>query len=182
MNAAQHLEKYLGLIQRGWSSNSLPGIQVCLFTQQPGPGLQTLTTLGLSNAVLSMSDDRRVRQELVFAVDAARSPDDYAKLLLHVADEVRSSGRALLRGDVVPLESSIAVNSAAAALYASSPTAYPDTFSTLEESAPPTVFVWLFPLFPGEVIFVRRWGWDAFESRLEAKNPDLFDVRRSTIA
>ena len=97
MNSAQHLEHYLGRMERGWSSESLPGIQVCLFQDQPSPGVLTLTTLGLSNTVLSMNKVRRVRQELVFAVASDEKPDDYAKLLLDVAGRLRSNGPALLR-------------------------------------------------------------------------------------
>lgn len=181
MNSAEHLERHLGRMERGWSSDSLPGVQICLFPDQPASGVLTLSTLGLSNTVLSMNDDRRVRQELILAVTADEEPDGYAKLLLHVADQLSSSGRALLRGDVVMLQSPIARGSSAAALYASIPTAYPEELSTLSETAPPTVFVWLFPLLPSETAFVRKSGWNEFETQLELRNPDLFDVRRKAV-
>jgi len=118
MNPAQHLELHLGRMERGWSSKSLPGIQICLFRDQPIPNVSTLTTLGLSNSALVMNEGRRVRQELVFATDAEQPPDDYAKLLLHVAEGLHASGRALLRGDIVSLESPITACSAADASYA----------------------------------------------------------------
>jgi len=66
-------------------------------------------------------------------------------------------------------------------VYASIPTVYADGFSMLKESAPPTVFVWLFPLLPDETAFVQQSGWSEFENRLELINPDLFDVCRTTV-
>jgi hypothetical protein len=182
MNAVQHLEAYLGPVDYGWSSESLPGIQICLFRNKPSPGVLTITTLGLSNTVLSMDAGRRVRQELVVGVTGDEDVPNFAKLLLHVADQLLSSRRALLRGDVVALPSSVALGSAAEALYASIPTAYPDEFWTLDDSSPPTVFVWLFPLLPSEASFVANEGWDEFEIRLEERNCDPFDVRRIAVA
>src|SRR6185295_5135584 len=103
MNAAEHLERHLGPMERGWSSNSLPGVQVCLFRNQPSPGVITLTTLGLSSTVLAMSGDRNVRQELLLAVRDNRPPEELGKLLLHVAELLVRRGGGLLRGEVLAL-------------------------------------------------------------------------------
>jgi Suppressor of fused protein (SUFU) len=181
MNAAEHLESHLGPMEVGWSSSSLPGVQICLFRDRPVAGVITLTTLGLSNTVLAMSTDRRVRQELLIATPDDRAPEEFGKLLLHIAERLQKRGQALLRGDVVPLGDKLTVDSAADALYASMPVVFPEGLATLADSSPPTVFVWLIPLLPSEVTFVESSGWNEFEDRLEAVDPDVFDLCRDSV-
>lgn len=181
MNIAFHLEKHLGEIEQGWSSDSLPGIQVCLFRNQPDDGLLTLTTLGLSNHVLEMPGGRSVRQELTLVVPDEASLSASAKLLLHVAECVLKKHQAILRGEVLSLGARIDANASASALYVSTPVVFSDEFSTLYDTIPPTVIVWLFPVLPAEERFIVSSGWSAFEDRLEAVNPDLFDVLRPSV-
>ena len=181
MNAAEHLEQHLGQMEQGWSSASAPGLQVCLFRNQPAAGVNTLSTLGLSNLDLAMASGRSVRQELMITIPGDRSPDEFAKLMLHVAERLVRTGRALLRGDVVSLGSTIASDSSADALYASIPVVFPEALATLRDTSPQTVFVWLVPLLPTEVAFVQASGWSDFEDRLEAAEPDLFDLRREAV-
>jgi hypothetical protein len=182
MNVADHLEQHLGQMARGWSSSSMPGVQVCLFLDQPTPGVTTLATLGLSNTVLSMMDGRAVRQELLMAFHGSRPPEEFAQILLHVADQMCRDDRALLRGDIVPLGSRVATDSAADALYASVPVVFPEGFATLKDTIPPTVFVWLIPLLRAEVELIRTSGWTEFEDRLETAEPDLYDLGRGSVA
>lgn len=181
MNAAEHLELHLGQMDRGWSSSSVSGVHACLFRDQPVPGAITLTTLGLGNTILSMQDGRTVRQELLFAVHAERSPDEFASLLLHLADGIIATGRALLRGEVLALGSKLATDTTAEAVYATMPSVFPDALATLNGTAPPTVFVWIVPLLPSEVTFVNVSGWSKFEDRLESAQPDLFDISRPPV-
>lgn len=121
MDLSQHLEKHLGRIDQGWSSASLPGVQVCLFPDQPREDVMTSATLGLRNTVLNMQGKRQVRQELLFATYVDRAPDEFGQLLLHVADEILKTGRAPLRADVLPLGDRVAADSNAEFLYASMP-------------------------------------------------------------
>lgn len=181
MNAAQHLEYYLGPMDRGRSCDTIAGVQICLFRDQPTTGVNTLATLGLSNAVLEMSQNRKVRQELLFAVRDGISLEESGKLLIHVADTLRTRARAVLRGDVIRPGGRVAASSDADALYASVPVVFPEGLATLEDSVPATVVVWLFPLLPTEVAFGDSRGWSEFEDRLESANPDLFDVSRDSI-
>lgn len=181
MNVAEHLERNLGPISTGWSSSSLAGVQVCLFEPQPGPGLFTLATLGLSLSPLGLTPSKSVRQELLFVVQDFRPPNEFVQLVLHVADELTTKRRGLLRGEVVALESRIAADSDAMALYASLPVVFSDSLATLDTTIPPTVFVWLFPVLPAEVQLIQSAGWEAFEDRLEAEQPDLFDFSRCSV-
>lgn len=181
MNAAEHLEMFLGLMNGGWSSRSLPGIQICLFPDQPVSGINTLATLGLSNTILVMEDKRSVRQELLLAVPDDRQPEEFAKLLLTVAEQLETNKKALMRGEVIHLGEQIAMDSHANALYSSMPVLFPAGIATLADSAPPTVIVWLIPLLPSEVSFIESSGWSEFEDRLEAVDPDLFNLCRESI-
>jgi hypothetical protein len=180
VNAAEHLERHLGPMEGGWSSASCPGVQICLFRNQPSAGVLTFATLGLSNTTLAMSQDRTVRQELLLAVRDDRLAEEVAKLLFHVADLLIRRKGALLRGEVIHIGDSIG-GGRADALYAAIPVAFPQDLATLECSSPPTVVVWLVPLQPAEVAFVESCGWSEFEHRLEAADPDLFDLSRSSV-
>lgn len=181
MNTIEHLELHLGAIDRGYSADSTPGVQVCVFRDQPIHGIATLSTLGLSGSQLAMPRGRLIRQELMLTLPGAYPPEDFAKLLLHVAERPLRSGRALLRGDVIALGGAIAGGGAADSFYASIPVVFPEALATLQDTKPPTVFVWLIPLFPTERRFVKACGWSEFESRLEAADPDLFDLRRKPV-
>ena len=182
MNAAEHLERHLGPIDRGWSSQSCPGVQVCLVPNRPSQGVATLATLGLSNTILALSGERQVRQELLLSARDGWPVEELGKVMLHVVDLVLQRGRALLRGDVIHLGSAIATGSNADALYASIPVVFPEELATLKYSTPPTVFVWLVPLYRSEAAFVESSGWTKFEDRLEATDPDLFDLSRAIIS
>lgn len=181
MNAAEHLEHHLGRIERVWSSDDCPGVSVCLFRGVPRAGAVTLATLGLSEHVLALNDTRQVRQELLLMVRDTHPLDDLRDVLFHIAHEVMERHHALLRGDVIRLGYTLTEDSAARALYASIPVILPDEFSVLEGSAPATVFVWLVPLLPAEAQLAKELGWNDFEDRLEAADPDLLDLSRASI-
>ncbi|MBX7114758.1 MAG: suppressor of fused domain protein [Myxococcaceae bacterium] len=181
MNALEHLEKHLGLVERGWKFESPAGLQVCLFRNQPQPGLVTLATLGLSNHVLAMSNGRTVRQELLFGLPADGQLNRFAPLLAHVADCILREHRALLRGEVFPVGEKLSPQATSQDLYVSMPVAFPDDLAELSDSTPATVFVWLMPLMPKEAAFVRDVGWNKLESRLEAADVDVFDLQRESV-
>jgi hypothetical protein len=133
-----------------------------------------------------MPKERGVRQEFLFALriaDRAPSPEALSRVLIHVADLVLRTKRALLRGEVVSIGEPPINDAGCSDLYASLPVAFPDGLETFMESAPPTVYVWLFPLHPHESRFVRDHGWSDFEDRLEAALPpvDLFDMNRKSV-
>lgn len=177
MSAADHLERHLGPMERGWASSNVPGVQVCLFPDQPFKGAFTLATLGLSNTVLTLGGGREVRQELLLGCLDARQVDDLAKLLFAIAELVLTAGQALLRGQVIPLGERI-VDSSANALYASIPVVFPEGLETIEDSTPATVVVWLVPLMAPETALVSSVGWSEFEVHLESADPPLFDLHR----
>lgn len=152
-----------------------------MFADRPAAGVTTLATLGLSTAVLSMGGNREVRQELLLAFADADGTEELAKLLLSVAEGMLDRGRALARGEVIGNHPSTPVGTVPPELYASMPVVYPQGLTTLADSNPATVFVWLVPLRVPETEFIRAKGWNAFEDLLQDADPDLFDLRRVSI-
>lgn len=178
-----HLESHLGRISRGWGDygGDLKSLQVCRFEDAPMQGVVTYVTLGLSHHVLSMPKGRAVRQELVLAVAHEYASDDLAKLLAYVAERILGEHQAILRGDVIPLGSSVARGSELSSLYVSLPVAFPDGLATYSGTDPATVFAWLVPVHDLEAKLVRRMGWSQLEDHFEGSNPDLFDLGRASV-
>lgn len=182
MSIVEHLEAHLGTIAGGWSRKSeTQSLQVVRFADRPDPSVSTFATLGLSRHVLAMPREREVRQELLFAAHDRYPADRIASFLLSFAEYVGDRHRALLRGDVVGPADPLIPGVAATAVYASLPVVYPDGLATFRGSEPPTVLVWLIPLLPDEAPWVKAHGWSAFEDRLEAAEPDLFDLDRPPV-
>jgi hypothetical protein len=179
----QHLERHLGPIARGWAGyeGELVGMQVCLFEERPIPATVTYATLGLSRHILAMPRGREVRQELLLTVRRGFADQNIAKLLAHVAEGLLRKHRALLRGQVLPLGHPIARGSRCNSLYVALPVVFPDPLATCADTQPPTVFAWLLPAHAQEAELVARLGWNEFEDRLEAADPDLFDLERPPV-
>lgn len=129
-----------------------------------------------------MNEGLTVRQELLFAIRSEQFSEQHVHVILDVVEEVLRQNRALLRGESINLPYVIPGSCMARALYASIPVLFPEGLATLKSTSPPTVFVWLFPLLPEEKALIESCGWDTIEDRLEAANPDLFDVCRESMA
>ena len=182
MSISTHMERHLGTIERGWSTSmGATGVQVCRFRDQPYPSASTYATLGLSHHVLHLKESREVRQELLLSVQASQAQEKLAATLFEVATCMLQEHRALLRGEVIHLGAPLPHGVEATALYASLPALFPESLATYSGTEPPTVFVWLFPIFPGEARFIAAHGWSAFEDLLEQRAPDLFDLHRVPI-
>lgn len=180
---ANHLEQNLGQISRGWGGFAahLGGLRVCLFEDKPVTGVDTYSTLGLSDHVLRMPHGRTVRQELLLSVHERFAGSDLPNLLSWVSESVIGSHSALLRGEVVELGHPIRRASQCRALYVAAPVAFPDGLAVFRGTAPPTVFAWLVPIGDSEQSVVSATGWSEFERQLEAAKPDLYDLDRASI-
>jgi hypothetical protein len=182
MSVAEHLERYLGPIAEGWSlRDSDTGIQVVRFDDKPDPGVSTLSTLGLSRHTLGMPRDRTVRQEILMVIRSEADLEAAAAALLSLAMPLAATHRAFLRGEVVGPGNPVIEGSPMNAFYATRPTVFPDGLATYEGSEPPTVVVWMIPIHSKEAAFARVNGWSDFEDRLEALQPDLFNLQRHAL-
>ena len=101
--------------------------------------------------------------------------------MLRFADLVLSKHEALLRGQVIGPGKSLFSHSEMNAIYISIPVIFEEGFNTFEGSSPPTVLVWLVPIFADEARYVEKYGWGKFEDILEQKNPDLWNIERQSV-
>jgi len=171
-----HFERYLGESAGGWSQDAagvrLP-FDVLSFTDAPHAGATSYATAGLSASALR-SPKKTVRMELILAMPAGQAFADAVRVLVRVGEEVLARKQALLRGDVVKL-GEVFSGSQVNSVYAAVPVYYPDGMSQFDGIA----VGWLIPVFDSEAKYVKRHGWQAFEDRFVAADPDLVDLRRS---
>jgi hypothetical protein len=101
--------------------------------------------------------------------------------LFSLCEAITNRGKAVLRGEVIPLSSEIAKRIGFEAVYCAIPVFFDDGFATYGESSPSTVIVWALPIYQREVDYIEKNGWEAFENLLEEKDPDLCALDRTPI-
>jgi hypothetical protein len=182
MNIAEHAEKFLGNISRGWREKQSPdGLQVVCFERAPFDTVDTFMTLGLSHHELKISQERRVRQEFILPIERENSSDSLPSLLFSICEFVLTKHDAVLRGQVIRLPKEVTQKFGFDAFYCAIPVFMENEFSTFGLSTPSTVIVWLMPIYEREASYVDANGWNDFESLLEEKEPDLFCLRRKSV-
>lgn len=184
-NVAEHLERMLGPIGWGWSSDErgdrLP-FYVLRFNQVPLPGVVAYATLGLGrHAVESRVSDNWIRLELLILLREDQAEGPFPGILQDVALGSVLSGRPLLRGDVIGPHGPLVPGSAMEALYVTMPVYFADEFATATESGEQVVIAWLVPISVQEANFVGQHGWSAWEDLLVEVDPDLTDISRDSL-
>jgi Suppressor of fused protein (SUFU) len=183
VDVPEHIEKYLGNIEYGWSlANEAAGFQIVKVSNQPAPAVTTYSTLGMSRTKLIMPKNRVVRQELIFSAFEGYNSPKIASFLLNFGDSVLRSGRALLRGDVLGPYSSLTQGAHVNFIYCTVPVMFDSRLATMVDSDPATVFVWLMPITDREAQFVKSNGWSKFEDILETSSPNFWDLDRPSMA
>lgn len=180
MTIIEHVEKYLGPIDHGWKDND-SDFQVVSFKDSPGETVSTFLSLGLSNHVMKLSKSREVRQELVLSVYSIAIGSMVVSIMLSLCEAIAGRGKAVLRGEVIPLSQEVAKRIGFDAVYCAIPVFFDDEFCTYDESSPPTVMVWVLPIYQGEAEYIDAHGWDKFEDLMEEKDPDLCSLGRKSI-
>jgi hypothetical protein len=179
-----HVEKYLGPIGREWaeleSGQSLP-FSVVEVKGSPVVRTTSLVTVGFSDAILRFPSGRPTRQELVLAYDNVFAQENTQGLIARVGLDRIESGRAVARGETIGPNGRLFPSSRLEALYGALPVYFPEHFGVSRETDPPTNFLWLVPVGPNEVRFVRECGWEAFEDLMVKTDPDLLDMDRREI-
>ena len=172
-----HLERHLGRMSGGYTAGT---IQVGSFRDIPQPGVTTLVTLGLSKHILRTPRGKNLRQELVTTAATKHDADRLGGFLSSLAESLARSHRAVLRGELLGPSESIAGTNMRSA-YATVPSLFPEEFGQLDGTDPDTVFAWIIPVTDDEATFVRGHGWSRFETALEAREPDLFNLERASV-
>lgn len=182
MNLIEHIETTLGQIQRGWEVTCLGfDFQIVKIRNRDFEEVITYMTLGFSDLILKLSESKDVRQELIFSIyeEDQEKEDLVLESIMEIATSILDNNAAILRGDVVQLHRA---NNPMYGLYATSPSFVNGDFAVFDHSLPPTVMVWLFPVFQKEHILIQNSDWNTFESLLEKNHTDALDFDRPSIA
>lgn len=184
MSLVEHLERYLGEIDAGWSrdadGNEMP-FQIVRFPRGSGSGTISFATLGLSRYPLRSTSGKEIRQELLMIIPDDLRDGPIPGLLQQIGKEELAVGRPLLRGEAIGPRGELIPGSAMEAMYAAIPVYLPDDFAVYEGDDGQVAVVWLVPISADEAIYVRTHGWRAFEDRLVENDPDLTDFFRPSL-
>jgi len=182
MSLIEHIESYLGKISEGWKDNDNDvGLQVLAFREAPALAETVYMTVGLSRHELTIGEQKKVRQELVLPVHHTGPSNAIVSWLLAICEMILNDHVGLLRGQVLRLSAEAARVVGFEAVYCAIPVFLDIGFATFRGSDPPTVIVWVIPIYSREADFVDANGWSAFEDLLESRNPDLFSLKRDAI-
>lgn len=178
-----HYEAFLGPMHAGWSRTPTGApipFRLASFLNVPPDGLSVVATLGVSNVpLISERTGRELRQEFVIALrerDVDRAAG--AAWLVDVGLDAVRSGRALLRGEVLHMETEIAPGSSMRSLYAAPPILFPAGFAQVRTASFDIAICWLLPITPGEVRIVAEEGWQRLEASFDEGDVDLTDMLR----
>lgn len=179
-----HFESRLGRMEGAWSPpahavNGSP--QVGCFRGGLLAPAQFFATIGLHRTGLTApAPGGHLHLELIigdYPQDGGAGP--LPDVLDWVADRVVAGGRAVSRGDVIPLPIPLGPGGRMTALYAAAPVYFDDDFaSALIENGTTVFVVWLLPVGAGEAAFITNRGREAFEQELVRQDPDLLDLGR----
>ncbi len=138
-------------------------------------------TAGLSHHELSISEEKKVRQELILPITDTGLSQRLVSLLLFICELILKNHDAVLRGQVIRLPVEATEKLGFDGVYCSIPVFLDDNFATFKGSQPPTIIVWIIPIFKDEADYVDANGWSKFEDLLEEKDLDLFSLKRGSI-
>ena len=182
MTIIEHAEKYLGKIDQGWKDkNSDLGIQIVSFRDNPDNEITTFLSLGLSSSVLDLNKDKTVRQEFIFSTYSIFTPSLVVSFLMSLCEAIWVREKAVLRGEVISLSVELAHRIGFSAAYCTNPVFFDDEFSSFDDSSPPTIMVWIIPIYESEAAYIVNNGWERFEDLLEETDPDLCSLERDLI-
>lgn len=182
MGLIEHIESFLGKISEGWKDNdSDNGLQVVAFREAQSLAETVYMTVGLSRHELVIGENKKVRQELVLPIQGTSESDAVVSLLLALCEQILNHHLGLLRGQVLRLSTDEARVLGFEAVYCALPVFLDPTFATFRGSEPPTVIVWVVPIYSSEAAFVDAHGWSAFEELLESKDANLLLADRQAI-
>lgn len=179
----EHLEFYLGEINRGWRVPDESDYQysVLEFMLWAEDNIHSYSTLGVSDHCLPMADKRSIRQEFLMSVDSSIDANEVSGFILRFSAMVLQKHRAVLSGEVIGPGKSLFKGTNMSAIYCTNPAIYPEGLHVYSGIEPNVVFVWLIPIYQKEVEFIEQEGSDAFESLLAKKDPELWDSKREVV-
>jgi hypothetical protein len=178
-----HIERYLGTIQRGW--NTSPDgepmdfqIIECLGGQVADA--RVFSTLGLSDFPLqSAVSNKLIRHELLLIVPESFGERNIPAVLQQLALHALKRKSAYLAGEVLEATNPVFSGKPFYGFCASIPVILPEEFRGYAlPDGNGMVFAWMMPITKLEAAYVRMKGADEFETLLEARNADMVDLDR----
>ncbi len=179
MTLIEHIESYLGSIDKGWSLKfQSRDIQVVKILNCPSLGVSTYATLGMSDFELNLPNGK-VRQELIFSIYDSYDEEDAASFLLTFAESILHSNKGLLRGEVIGPGDSLVSGAKTNSIYVSIPVVFDERVQVYSGgNGGNVVFAWIMPLQEAEVRHVNESGWNSFEDNLSKVHTDFWDLNR----
>jgi hypothetical protein len=180
----EHLERFLGRIQCGWTRDDDAAFSVPVVHMSGGclPGIVSYCTLGLSRTAMpSPVSSKRISHELLLLVEQKDAARHLARIVQVIASEALSRNRPLLKGDTVPPRGSISAGSCLEAFYVTVPVYLPDEFAQHDGEGRSTAIAWLVPIARSEYQFIQTHGSEAFEDALARSGVALCDLTRPSL-
>jgi hypothetical protein len=143
--------------------------------------IATYVTLGLGGIVVRQ-EAGDVRQELMFECYQQFAGYAWASVLTFVAGRVALDGSAVAAFEVIDLDPTLRTVTGFDALLCYTPIYHSPALQMIARTDPPTVVVWLLPLYRSEAAMARRAGWEPLVSLFEASQPDFHDLKRKPVA
>ncbi|QIH34486.1 suppressor of fused domain protein [Sphingobacterium sp. DR205] len=181
MEIIKHIEKYLGTITEGESVTleDYGKLTLLKFIRQPFENVTTYVTLGLSNHILNIKENKNVRMEVLASVYTKQENNFINDLLIYISNKMLINHKAILRGQVISIPKKVLGNNLFDSVYVSIPVFFEEEFASIKGTDPDIVFAWIFPIYKSEADSIHKDGWCKFEEFLEENEiGNLWDLNR----
>lgn len=178
-----HIERSFGRIQNGWKlDNVLKNVQVVKTCPENIDDSEAYVTLGLSNFSYPLiGKENYVRVELFILLLKDMKVSYVPSIIEDVIGEMNKRGRAFLRGEVIGPKGKLFDGSEVTALYVAPPMCLDDAANGFIIDQEEVLFMWLVPITDSESGYIKKYGWEAFEDKLELEEVDVIDVFRKSV-
>ncbi|MFT3686007.1 MAG: suppressor of fused domain protein [Phycisphaerales bacterium] len=180
-----HIEKYLGTIQRGWGPDALEHkrFQIIECRSQADPSVTAYATLGLHRHALPSwkNPTKLIRHELFVLTPTSTGKQHFPEIVEQVAAETLDRQRPYLRGEVIGPRGRLADGFPMEALYVSLPAVFSQEFAACSVEGNDVAIAMLIPITGQEAAFIGKSGWSAFEDKLVETGVDVVDLSRRCV-
>jgi hypothetical protein len=142
------------------------------YADQPAEAAFTIVTVGLCETL---------RQELLVCAWNLWRSDAFYSTLFTVADELAATNHAVAPGMALELPAPIVPGSKMAHLFIYQPVYHLKELQPIDTSSGPIPILWLIPITESEARLIDDSGWEAFDTLLLDRDPDLLDLQRDSI-
>jgi hypothetical protein len=142
--------------------------------------IRTYATVGLARQVFQQ-DQEPIRQELLFDCYPRYASSVWTTLVAYFAGLTSLRGRPLARFECLRLDDGLQQLTGVHSLMCWIPLNHDEAVQFIAETRPPTVPVWLMAITGAEAAMAERDGWEGLMGAIEAKQPDVLDLKRRSI-